>query len=161
MAPAMAPKGKGRVSKTGSNTPRSSLAPADPTQPTIASVVDSLSFFYTPRPFKNPDWQKKKDAKPRARNLKQMMVAERERMPRHILPSGEKGEVLGYTTLHPPPSLLPPKKYCDITGLEAPYTDPKTALQYHSKEVYEIIKTLPRGADQQYLEIRGKNVIIK
>ena len=46
------------------------------------------------------------------------------------------------TTLHPPPSLLPAKKYCDITGLEAPYRDPKTTLQFHSKEIYEILKTL-------------------
>lgn len=46
------------------------------------------------------------------------------------------------TTLHPPPSLLPPKKYCDITGLVAPYRDPKTTLQFHSKEVYEVLKTL-------------------
>lgn len=47
-------------------------------------------------------------------------------------------------SLHPPPSLLPPKKYCDITGLEAPYRDPNTGLQYHSREVYEVIKTLVR-----------------
>lgn len=44
--------------------------------------------------------------------------------------------------MNPPPSLLPPKKYCDITGLEAPYTDPKTTLRYHSKEIYGIINTL-------------------
>jgi hypothetical protein len=45
-------------------------------------------------------------------------------------------------SLHPPPSLMPPKKYCDITGLEAPYRDPHTGLQYHSREVYEVLKTL-------------------
>lgn len=82
---------------------------------------------------------------------------------------------------------MPPKKFCDITGLEAPYRDPHTGLQYHSKEVYEVLKTLvspyhphfkiqtlyrksltprllssqPRGADQQYLEIRGKASTIK
>lgn len=37
---------------------------------------------------------------------------------------------------------MPPKKFCDITGLEAPYRDPHTGLQYHSKEVYEVLKTL-------------------
>lgn len=58
-------------------------------------MVDTLSYFYAPRPFKNPAWQLKKDAKPRARNLKQILAAERERIPRRILPSGEIGDVLG------------------------------------------------------------------
>lgn len=39
---------------------------------------------------------------------------------------------------------MPPKKYCDLTGLEAPYRDPATGLQYHSREVYEVLKTLVR-----------------
>lgn len=90
------------------------------------------------------------------------------------------------TTLHPPPSLLPAKKYCDITGLEAPYRDPKTGLQFHSKEIYGVIRTLvgpylvsldlahrltlapvcfsltpqPPGVDQQYLMLRGRGSAI-
>lgn len=55
-----------------------------------------------------------------------------------------------------PPSLRPAKKYCDVTGLVAPYTDPKTGLRYHSAEVYEIIKTFGPGVDQAYLALRGK-----
>jgi len=38
------------------------------------------------------------------------------------------------------PSLLPQNHYCDITELEAPYTDPATGLRYHDKSVYELIK---------------------
>jgi INO80 complex subunit C len=34
-----------------------------------------------------------------------------------------------------PPSLRPSKKYCDITGLEAPYTDPKSRLRYHNADI--------------------------
>lgn len=34
-----------------------------------------------------------------------------------------------------PPSLRPPKKYCDVTGLEAPYTDPKSRLRYHNADI--------------------------
>ncbi|WFD19257.1 chromatin-remodeling complex subunit ies6 [Malassezia caprae] len=45
-----------------------------------------------------------------------------------------------YTSVQAPPSLLPAKKYCDITGLVGNYTDPKTRLRYHSVEVYDIIK---------------------
>ena len=40
-----------------------------------------------------------------------------------------------------PPSILPAKKYCDVTGLEAPYTDPKSMLRYHNAEIYELIRT--------------------
>ncbi|KAL7412295.1 hypothetical protein BDY24DRAFT_353035 [Mrakia frigida] len=146
---------KGRVpgpSRLGSPHQAGSPAPS--------AMVEKASFFHHPRPFKDPHWQRKKDAKGKPRNLKQVLQAERDRCPRRILESGELGEALGYTTLHPPPSLLPPKKYCDITGLVAPYRDPKTTLQFHSKEVYEVLKTLPPGADQAYLDIRGKGTAI-
>jgi len=41
-----------------------------------------------------------------------------------------------YTGIEAPPSLLPAKKYCDLTGLEAKYTDPKTRLRYFSGHEY-------------------------
>lgn len=47
-------------------------------------------------------------------------------------------------TIEAPPSVLPPKKYCDITGLDAPYIDPKSRLRYHNAEVYAILKTFVR-----------------
>ena len=50
------------------------------------------------------------------------------------------------TTVEAPPSLMPRKKYCDVTGLKGLYTDPKSRLFYHSKEVYEIIKGFVRAA---------------
>lgn len=40
--------------------------------------------------------------------------------------------------------MLPQRHYCDITGLEAPYTDPTTGLRYHDKSVYALIKGLVR-----------------
>lgn len=63
------------------------------------------------------------------------------------------------TMIEAPPSVIPHKHLCDITGLEvrvnfvtsyfdteqsrqAPYTDPTTGLRYHDKSVYEIIKGL-------------------
>ncbi|KAJ3048624.1 chromatin-remodeling complex subunit ies6 [Rhizophlyctis rosea] len=60
-----------------------------------------------------------------------------------------------------PPSVTPQKKYCDITGLEAPYTDPKTGLRYHNADIYQFIKTLNQSAVQQYLALRNANVILK
>lgn len=71
------------------------------------SILDELSYYYKPRPFKNPAWQLKKDAKPRPRNTKQILTAERERAPRRILENGEKGEQFG-CEFDRPLSLSPP-----------------------------------------------------
>ncbi|EKX46130.1 hypothetical protein GUITHDRAFT_152532, partial [Guillardia theta CCMP2712] len=37
-------------------------------------------------------------------------------------------EVATYSSIEAPPSILPSKKYCDLTGLGARYTDPQTKL---------------------------------
>jgi len=42
-----------------------------------------------------------------------------------------------------------------LTDSQAPYTDPKTRLRYHSAEVYQIIKGFAPGADNAYLALRG------
>ncbi|KAJ7746324.1 hypothetical protein B0H16DRAFT_961607 [Mycena metata] len=65
------------------------------------------------------------------------------------------------TSIEAPPSLLPQKHYCDITGLEAPYTDPATKLRYHDKSIYELIKGLSASSVKEYLAARGVNSIVK
>ncbi|KAG0474224.1 hypothetical protein HPP92_016081, partial [Vanilla planifolia] len=40
-----------------------------------------------------------------------------------------------YLNIETPPSMYPSKKFCDITGFEAPYVDPRTKLRYASPEV--------------------------
>ncbi|KAL4074398.1 hypothetical protein J3A83DRAFT_4371674 [Scleroderma citrinum] len=79
------------------------------------------------------------------------------------LRSGEflEDDVPTYTSIEAPPSLLPPRHYCDITGLEAPYTDPQTSLRYHDKSVYELIKGLSSSVAKDYLATRGVNPIVK
>lgn len=72
-----------------------------------------------------------------------------------------KREVPTYSSVEAPPSLRPAKKYCDVTGLVAPYTDPKSTLRYHSVEVYEIIKQFGPGVDNAYLSLRGDASQIK
>ncbi|CAO1627680.1 unnamed protein product [Sympodiomycopsis kandeliae] len=67
-----------------------------------------------------------------------------------------KRQLPTFLSVEAPPSLRPAKKYCDVTGLIAPYTDPKTGLRYHSAEIYEIIKEFPPGVDTAYLALRGK-----
>lgn len=73
------------------------------------------------------------------------------------------GPVVTYTNIESAPSLLPShqKHYCDITGLPAPYTDPKTRLRYHNKEVFGVIRNLGQGVPEKYLEARGAHVILK
>ena len=66
-----------------------------------------------------------------------------------------------YTSIAAAPSLKPKKKYCDVTGLPAKYTDPKTGLYYYNAEVYNVIKGLTTGQVQEYLAARGANTVLK
>ncbi|RKP22423.1 hypothetical protein SYNPS1DRAFT_20087, partial [Syncephalis pseudoplumigaleata] len=60
-----------------------------------------------------------------------------------------------------PPSIMPRKKYCDITGLEAKYTEPKTNLRYHSAQIYELIQELPPHRVQELLALRKAHIVLK
>ncbi|KAL2208922.1 hypothetical protein CC79DRAFT_1320477 [Sarocladium strictum] len=66
-----------------------------------------------------------------------------------------------YTNIESAPSLAHAKRYCDITGLPAPYIDPKTRLRYHNREVFGFIRSLPQGVPEQYLESRNAHTILK
>ncbi|KAG7287947.1 hypothetical protein NEMBOFW57_007466 [Staphylotrichum longicolle] len=66
-----------------------------------------------------------------------------------------------YTNIESAPSLAPLKHYCDVTGLPAPYLDPKTRLRYHNREVFAMIRTLPQGVGEQFLEARGAHTVLK
>ena len=48
--------------------------------------------------------------------------------------------------------MYPAKKYCDITGQPARYTDPKTKLRYADATVFEV---------QRYLGLRRAAVVLK
>uniref|UniRef100_V5EEF6 Vps72/YL1 C-terminal domain-containing protein n=2 Tax=Kalmanozyma brasiliensis (strain GHG001) TaxID=1365824 RepID=V5EEF6_KALBG len=76
-------------------------------------------------------------------------------------PNTPKRDLPTYSSVEAPPSLRPAKKYCDVTGLIAPYTDPKSGLRYHSVEVYEIIKQFGPGVGDAYLSLRGDGSQIK
>ncbi|KAI1495650.1 hypothetical protein F5X99DRAFT_422749 [Biscogniauxia marginata] len=66
-----------------------------------------------------------------------------------------------YTNIESAPSLAHTKRYCDVTGLPAPYLDPKSRLRYHDREVFAFIRTLPQGGAEQYLEARGAHTVLK
>ncbi|KAG8965241.1 chromatin-remodeling complex subunit ies6 [Tulasnella sp. 419] len=169
------------------------VAPKVPTEIPL-SLAETLSYQSNPRPFKNPNYVKSAAAR-KARPVKVMLLAEREREEREIRyhrkrrqekaerekdtenrmdvdeqpPDDEKNseknseesevlddeELVFYSTLEAPPSLMPQKRFCDITGLEAPYTDPQTGLRYHDKNIYAHIRTLKPAAVQSHLNLRG------
>ncbi|RKP38831.1 INO80 complex subunit C, partial [Dimargaris cristalligena] len=101
------------------------------------------------KPFKNPNYKSTKKYK----SFKQVLTMEKATTYPIDFPT--------YWSMEAPPSILPQPKYCDITGFEAPYTDPKTNLRYHNMEVYQHIQQLPRGTEQQYLELRNAHVVLK
>ncbi|MCJ1262994.1 chromatin-remodeling complex subunit ies6 [Lobaria immixta] len=92
-----------------------------------------------------------------ARNLSTMVLE------KNLQASMSSGPIATYTNIESAPSLHPAhqKHYCDITGLPAPYTDPKTRLRYHNKEVFDVIRTLSQGTVENYLEARGAHVVLK
>lgn len=73
------------------------------------------------------------------------------------------GPAVTYTNIESAPSLHPAhsKHYCDITGLPSKYTDPKSRLRYHDKEVFGVVRTLPQGVAENYLATRGAHVVLK
>lgn len=71
------------------------------------------------------------------------------------------GPAVTYMNIESAPSLQNKKHYCDVTGLPARYTDPKTKLRYYNSEIFGVIRTFPPGVPDQYLAARGANVILK
>ena len=82
---------------------------------------------------------------------------------RNLQSSMSSGPVATYSNIESAPSLHPghQKHYCDITGLPARYTDPKTRLRYHGKEVFGVVRGLSQGVAEKHLEARGAHVVLK
>ncbi|KAJ3966682.1 hypothetical protein EV361DRAFT_934063 [Lentinula raphanica] len=154
--------------------------------PHVPSLAEQMSYLHLPRPFKNPGYTK--NVNRRAKNLKNVMgqerereKAERERRRVERVEKMEQGQdamdvdenqnqnhdvvveedIPTYLSIEAPPSFLPQKHYCDITGLKAPYTDPVTGLRYHDKDVYAVIKEMSASTAKEYLSARGVNSIVK
>jgi len=132
--------------------------------PSPSANLESLDFGHPhprhPRPFKSPS-TKPRTAR-RNKNLKQILQDEQKALiaqasAEDYTKASVKGKLgrtlrvegLQWSDIDAPPSLLPQKKYCDITGLEGKYTDPKTKLRFHNTEVYAVIQTLPASIDQE------------
>ena len=77
--------------------------------------------------------------------------------------NGGVGLAATYTNIESAPSFHPSsqRRYCDITGLPAPYTDPKTRLRYHNKEVFGLIRTMGQSVVEGHLAARGAHTVLK
>jgi INO80 complex subunit C len=88
-----------------------------------------------------------------ARNLKAIFAAEHyDRIP----PSQPT-----FANIDAPPSMLPAKKYCDITGLPSKYTDPKTKLRFESSEAFIFARKLPEHKAEEFLGLRQAHARIR
>ncbi|KAM7420718.1 hypothetical protein PAMA_015105 [Pampus argenteus] len=65
-----------------------------------------------------------------------------------------------YYSIDAPPSLKPAKKYSDISGLPANYTDPQTKLRFTSSEEFSYIHLLPTDVVMGYLALRKATCIV-
>lgn len=75
----------------------------------------------------------------------------------------ELGAPVAHPTLSAPRSRLLPRAFCDVTGFEAAYRDPKSKLRYADQGVYQFIRLRlePQGATKKYRELRGEVTEIK
>ena len=74
---------------------------------------------------------------------------------------GMTGPSVTYTSIAAAPSFKPKRKYCDITGLPANYTEPTTGLHYYNKELYPVVRGLSTSQVQEYKAARGAATVLK
>ncbi|KAJ1833658.1 Co-chaperone [Coemansia sp. RSA 2706] len=142
---------RGRKSRPGSAADTPMHQDPREGEPLASFKTSGITNLYSvAKPFKNAEYKSGR----RWKNLKQVVAQEQ-------ADSDWPVDFPAYWAIDAPPSLAPQKKYCDITGLPAKYTDPKTNVRYHSAEVYQIVRTLPPGAEQQYLALRNASVTLK
>ena len=70
----------------------------------------------------------------------------------------EQNQNVNYASIEAPPSFKPFKKYSDLSGLEANYTDPHTKLNFSNIAEFKLIKKLPSDLIAGYLTLRKANV---
>ncbi|KAF4103156.1 INO80 complex subunit C isoform X1 [Onychostoma macrolepis] len=86
------------------------------------------------------------------KNLKQILAAEKT-LPWKITDPN-------YCSIDVLPSMKPAKKYSDISGLPANYTDPQTKLRFASTEEFSYIRQLPTDVVTGYLALRKATCIV-
>jgi len=143
--------------KKGNSTQGKDVLPSSGSSEKLSELVDPNLVLPSVLPFKRSqltDRYPKGQTRGRHwKHLKQILQAENY----HLYPADEPT----YVNIEAPPSMYPAKKYCDITGFEAPYTDPRTKLRYANTEVFKLIRSLPDDYIQGYLALRNAAVVLK
>ena len=98
-----------------------------------------------------------------AQSLSTLVLEKNRRAAMSSLGGLSNGPAATYTNIESAPSFHPSsqRRYCDITGLPGPYTDPKTRLRYHNKEIFGVIRTMPQNVAEGYLAARGAHTVLK
>mmetsp|Transcript_13516 Transcript_13516/g.53601 ORF Transcript_13516/g.53601 Transcript_13516/m.53601 type:complete len:126 (+) Transcript_13516:154-531(+) len=113
---------------------------------TKKEAVEEPSTLRNPS-FKSAEFKARKNGRGRKwRTLKQIVSFENY----DLRPVG----TVHYASIQAAPSVKPVKKYCDVSGLPAPYVDPKTRLRFHNAYVFAFIRQLTLDQVQQYLALR-------
>ncbi|XP_066487269.1 INO80 complex subunit C isoform X2 [Tiliqua scincoides] len=86
------------------------------------------------------------------KNLKQILASERALPWQLNDPS--------YFSIDAPPSFKPAKKYSDISGLPANYTDPQSKLRFSTIEEFAYIRMLPSDVVTGYLTLRKATTVV-
>ncbi|XP_030846248.1 INO80 complex subunit C-like [Strongylocentrotus purpuratus] len=87
------------------------------------------------------------------KTLKQIITSERVQLHR---PVGST-----YSSIDAPSSRKPPKKYSDISGLPAKYTDPLTKLRYSTTEEFAQLRMFPQDIVNGLLSLRRANLDVQ
>lgn len=160
-------------------------------QLTHQELLDSLDVSHVPKPFRNPHWKpsnrrnktlkqilaensRKEAALLSQANADAEKEKEKDKDKDAFTAKDEKKQAppplpqpsafkYTYVNIESAPSLKASgqRHYCDITGLPAPYTDPKTRLRYHDREVFGVVRTLGPGVAESYLEARGAHFVLR
>lgn len=143
---AWTPKGNGKMGGT--------LKKSSSTSSSVGSHSDGdpfaqLDLNFVAKPFKRPQQQvaKRKAGGAKGKNFKQIMNLEKNLN----LPM----DVATYTNIVSPPSFVPQNKYCDVTGLEAPYRIKDRAVRYHDEQIYQYLKSVDQLTINVYLGLRN------
>ncbi|KAG4302888.1 hypothetical protein PCANB_000854 [Pneumocystis canis] len=122
--------------------------------PQAQNIFDEMDIGPLDKPFKNPQFKRNPR---RNKTLRQVLMHETQlHQSQPLLP-----DIPTYSNIEASPSLFPHAKWCDVTGLHGFYTDPKTGLRFHNKEVFSVIKNMTQGIEQQFLQMRGLQVMLR
>ncbi|XP_078720337.1 INO80 complex subunit C isoform X1 [Lampetra fluviatilis] len=86
------------------------------------------------------------------KNLKQIIAAERS--------MNWSPDDATYSNIDAPPPFKPAKKYSDLSGLPASYTDPQSKLHFSNAEEFSQVRTLPMDIVSGYLALRKATSIV-